>query len=150
MENDYSEIRRQLIKYRNVQSLMQYINEETLMAKHKQLNGTKALGVDKVSKDMYDIKAKENIKKLYNDMKEFRYKPYPSRRVYIPKSNGDKRPLGIPSYQDKIVEGVMADILNEIYEPIFLECSYGFRPNRDCHQAIKALDKIIMKKKICL
>lgn len=148
MENDYSGIRKQLIKYKNVQSLMQYINEDTLMAKHKSLNGNKALGVDKISKDMFDINAKENIKSLVDDMKKFRYKPYPSRRVYIPKSNGDKRPLGIPSYQDKIVEGVMADILNEIYEPIFLNCSYGFRPNRDCHMAINALDKIIMKKNI--
>lgn len=146
MENDYSEIRNQLIKYRNVQSLMQYINEDTLMAKHKSLNGNKALGVDKISKDMFDRNAEENIKSLIEDMKKFRYKPYPSRRVYIPKSNGDKRPLGIPSYKDKIVEGVIADILNVIYEPIFLECSYGFRPNRDCHMAINALDKIIMKK----
>ena len=147
MENDYSEIRRQLIKYRNVQSLMQYINEDTLMAKHKALNGNKAVGVDKVTKSIFDTNAEENIRKLYDDMKKFRYKPYPSRRVYIPKPNGNKRPLGIPSYQDKIVEGVMADILNQIYEPIFLDCSYGFRPNRDCHQAINALDKIIMKKK---
>lgn len=146
MENDYSEIRNQLIKYRNVQSLMQYINEDTLMAKHKSLNGNKALGVDKISKDMFDRNAEENIKSLIEDMKKFRYKPYPSRRVYIPKSNGDKRPLGIPSYKDKIVEGVIADILNVIYEPIFLECSYGFRPNRECHMAINALDKIIMKK----
>lgn len=146
MENDYSEIRKQLIKFRNVQSIMQYINEDTLMTKHKSLNGNKALGVDKVSKDMFDINAEENIKRLVDDMKKFRYKPYPSRRVYIPKLNGDKRPLGIPSYQDKIVEGVMSDILNEIYEPIFLNCSYGFRINRDCHMAINALDKIIMKK----
>lgn len=148
MEKEYSEIRKQLIKYRNVLSLMQYINEDTLMAKHKSLNGNKALGVDKVSKDMFNENAEENIKKLIADMKKFRYKPYPSRRVYIPKANGDKRPLGIPSYQDKIVEGVMADILNIIYEPIFLECSYGFRPNRDCHMAINQLDKIIMKKNI--
>ena len=140
MENDYSEIRRQLIKYRNVQSLMQYINEDTLMAKHKALNGNKAVGVDKVTKGIFDMNAEENIRKLYDDMKKFRYKSYPSRRVYIPKANGDKRPLGIPSYQDKIVEGVMADILNEIYEPIFLECSYGFRPNRDCHQVHLLLD----------
>ena len=148
MENDYSEIRKQLIKYRNVQSLMQYINEDTLMAKHKTLNGNKALGVDKVSKEIFDRNAEENIKNLIEDMKRFRYKPYPSRRVYIPKANGEKRGLGIPSYQDKIVEGVMANILKIIYEPIFLDCSYGFRPNRDCHQAINELDKIIMKRKI--
>jgi len=148
VEKEFSEIRRQIMKYHNVQSLMQYINKDTLMAKHKSLNGNKALGVDKISKDMYDIKAEENIEKLLTTMKSFSYRPNPSRRVYIPKSNGDKRPLGIPSYQDKIVEGVMADILNEIYEPIFLDCSYGFRPNRDCHQAIMKLDKVIMKEKI--
>lgn len=145
MENQYSEIRRQLIKYKNVQSLMQYVNVDTLEKKHKELSGNKASGIDKVTKQDYDNNLKENIFDLVNRMKSFTYKPKATRRVYIPKDNGSKRPLGIPSYEDKIVQGVFADILNEIYEPIFLDCSFGFRQNRDCHQAIKRLDQVIMR-----
>ena len=147
MEKYYSEIRRQLTKYKNVQSLMRYVNEEALENKHKEINGNKATGIDKVTKREYEKNLKENITKLVKDMKSFSYRPKATRRVYIPKDNGDKRPLGIPSYEDKIVQGVFADILNEIYEPIFLDCSYGFRPNRDCHKAIKRLDQVIMKDK---
>ena len=147
MEKDYSEIRRQLQKYGNVQSLMQYVNETTLIDKHRQLDGNKATGVDKVTKRNYEQHLEENIQNLLKDMKQFSYKPKANRRTYIPKSNGKLRPLGIPSYEDKIVQGVFADILTEVYEPIFLDCSYGFRPNRDCHKAIKKLDEVIMKKK---
>ncbi len=147
MKNEYLEIRRQLMKYKNVQSLMRYINKESLMRKHQKLNGDKASGIDKVTKDEYEINIDKKIDDLIKRMKSFSYKPLPSRRVEIPKENGGKRPLGIPSYEDKIVQGVMADILNEIYEPIFLDCSYGFRPNRDCHQAIKKLDETIMRNK---
>lgn len=147
MEKYYSEIRRQLTKYKNVQSLMRYVNEDTLENKHKEIKGNKATGIDKVTKREYEKNLKENITKLVKDMKSFSYRPKATRRVYIPKDNGDKRPLGIPSYEDKIVQGVFADILNEIYEPIFLDCSYGFRPNRDCHKAIKRLDQVIMKDK---
>lgn len=145
MEIDYSEIRRQLGKYHNVQSLMRYINEETLLEKHNKLKGDKATGIDKVTKKMYEINKEENIKELAENLKKFSYKPKAARRTYIPKLNGKLRPLGIPSYEDKIVQAIFADILNAIYEPIFLECSYGFRPNRDCHMAIKQLDKTIMK-----
>ena len=125
MEKYYSEIRRQLTKYKNVQSLMRYVNEEALENKHKEINGNKATGIDKVTKREYEKNLKENITKLVKDMKSFSYRPKATRRVYIPKDNGDKRPLGIPSYEDKIVQGVFADILNEIYEPIFLDCSYN-------------------------
>lgn len=145
MENQYSEIRRQLIKYKNVQSLMQYVNVDTLEKKHKELSGNKASGIDKVTRQEYDNNLKENIFDLVKRMKSFTYRPKATRRVYIPKDNGGKRPLGIPSYEDKIVQGVFADILNEIYEPIFLDCSFGFRQNRDCHQAIKRLDQVIMR-----
>lgn len=147
MAIDYSEIRRQLGKYRNVQGLMQYINEETLKAKHKELSGNKATGIDKVTKKEYEENLDNNIVNLVRNMKKFSYRPNAVRRVYIPKANGGKRPLGIPSYEDKLVQGVMADILTVIYEPIFLDCSYGFRPNRDCHQAIKKLDEVIMRGK---
>ena len=147
MEKDYSEIRRQLMKYDNVQSLMRYINVETLNAKHLELNGDKATGIDGVTKDLYECNLNENLENLIAKMKTMSYRPKSVRRVYIPKANGKLRPLGIPSYEDKIVQGVMADILTTIYEPIFLDCSYGFRPNRDCHMAIKELDKIIMQGK---
>lgn len=147
MENDYSEIRKQLIKYKNVQSIMPYINKTSLRNKNLQLNGNKATGVDRVTKEEYETNLEDNLDVLLDKMKKLQYRPQPSKRVYIPKANGKKRPLGIPSYEDKLVQGIMSDILNVIYEPIFLDCSCGFRPNRDCHMAIDKLDKMIMKEK---
>lgn len=137
MKNDYSEITRQLGKYKNVQGLMRYINVESLKEQHEKQLEYKAVGIDKVTKTEYEKNLTENLTVLIDRMKSFSYRPQPVKRVYIPKANGKLRPLGIPSYEDKLVQGVMAEILNEIYEPIFLDCSYGFRPGRDCHQAIK-------------
>mgnify|MGYP004647139251 FL=1 len=147
MESDYLGIRKQLTKYKKVQNLTHHINKESLIQKHKELNGNKTTGVDKVTKVQYNASLETNIDNLLARMKKMQYKPIPSKRVYIEKANGKLRPLGIPSYEDKIVQGVIADILNIIYEPKFLDCSYGFRPNRDCHMAIKRIDEIIMKGK---
>ena len=77
------------------------------------------------------------------------YKPKPSKRVYIPKPGSNKkRPLGIPSLEDKIVQYVMAIILNQIFEPMFIDESYGFRPKRNCHQAVTHLRNMIVTRKV--
>ena len=94
MEKDYSEIRRQLINYKNVQGLMRYINEDTLKGKHRELNGNKATGIDRITKQVYESNLNENIADLMKRMKKFSYKPKAVRRVYIPKANGGTRPLG--------------------------------------------------------
>ena len=130
-------------------SLAHLINEETIKESHKEMSRKKAAGVDEVTKEEYELNLESNVKDLINRMKKQAYKPQPVRRVYIPKPGTDKkRPLGIPAYEDKLVQATMARILNAIYEQDFLECSFGFRPNRGCHDALKVLDKILNKKEI--
>ncbi|MBQ9659596.1 MAG: group II intron reverse transcriptase/maturase [Clostridia bacterium] len=149
MANDFSKIAIQLQKHKTVQGIMKYVNQEALIEQHKKQEKNKATGIDNVSKIDYEENLKENTAELINRMKSMSYKPQDVKRVYIPKTGSNElRPLGIPAYEDRLVQGAMADVLNEIYEHIFLDCSFGFRPGRDCHQAIKKLDEIIMKKNI--
>jgi len=122
-------------------SLYHLINEELLKECHKELDGNKAVGVDCVRKDEYAENLDSNIKDLATRLKNKAYKPAPSLRVYIPKGNGKMRPLGISTYEDKIVQLALKKLLEAIYEPKFLNCMYGFRPNRNCHKAIKYMDK---------
>ena len=80
-------------------------------------------------------------------MKNFAYRPLPVKRVNIPKAGSQKlQPLGVPAYEDRLVQGVMEN-MNAIYEPKFKNFSYGFGPKRSCHNAIKALDTVIMTQK---
>lgn len=145
MESGFRKIELQYKKYGNVQGLMQYINKDTLLKQHRKQLGNKATGIDKITKYDYQRNINDNIDKLLTNMKTMSYKPKAVRRTYIPKvGSNELRPLGIPAYEDKIVQGAMAEILRNIYENIFLDCSYGFRPNRDCHKALKELDRIIM------
>ena len=130
-------------------SLVHLIDEEMLEQCHKELNGKKAVGVDEVTKAEYEENLDENIKALLGKMKNQQYRPLPVRRVYIPKAGTDKmRPLGIPSYEDKIVQLALNKILSAIYEADFLDCSFGFRPHRGCHDALKILDVYLSKRNI--
>jgi group II intron reverse transcriptase/maturase len=146
MEIPYLKIADYVEQGKRIQNLMSLVNTESLIRKHKKQIAKKASGVDGVTKSTYNAGLNENIESLVTRMKSFSYKPLPVRRTHIPKIGSDQlRPLGIPAYEDKLVQGVMADILTAVYEPKFKEFSYGFRPNRDCHKAIFALDSIIMR-----
>ena len=149
MSNDYTKIAKQLSTYGTVQGLMKYVNYDSILEQHKRQIKGKATGIDEIDKSEYEENLKENIEELIQEMKMFKYRPEPVKRVYIPKTGSNKlRPLGIPAYRDKLVQGVFAKILNAIYENIFLDCSYGFRPKRSCHDAIKELDKTIREKRV--
>ena len=100
----------------------------------------KATGVDNVTKDEYGQNLDANLADLLCRMKRQAYKPQPARRTYIPKPGSrEQRPLGIPAYEDKLVQKAMVPVLNAIYEADFLNCSFGFRPGRGCHDALKVL-----------
>lgn len=120
-------------------SLYHLINNELLMQCHKEVDGNKAVGIDEITKREYSENLEGNIENLVDRLKRKSYKPMPSLRVYIPKSNGKMRPLGIACYEDKIVQLALKKILEAIYEPKFLNCMHGFRANRRCHTAVKEL-----------
>ena len=144
MENERKDIKYYAQRNIKVENLIHFVNKETLKEQHRKQQRNKASGIDKITKEEYDKNLESNIENLINRMKKFSYKPLPVRRTYIEKTNGKLRPLGIPAYEDKLVQGAMANILNEIYECKFLDCSYGFRPNRSCHQAIREINQRIM------
>ena len=130
-------------------SLAHLINVETLTQCHHELPRGKATGVIGMTKESYGANLEENLERLVEDMKNKQYRPVPARRVYIPKDDkGSTRPLGIPEHEDKIVQRCIAKILNAIYEQDFLDSSFGFRPDRNCHDALKILNVYIEKRNI--
>ena len=119
-------------------NLLTQINTTSLREAFKALDGNKALGIDHISKKQYGEKLEDNLTDLVSRIHLGTYKPQPKREVLIPKPNGDKRPLAIGCFEDKLVEWVVAKILENIYEPTFIRNSFGFRPSKSAHQAIQA------------
>lgn len=117
--------------------LMSHFNFENLVSCFNELDGTKAVGIDGQTKQDYAENLDVNIRNLIDKMKCFKYRPQPIREVLIPKGNGKYRPLGISNIEEKIIQLMFSKILEAIYEPLFCECSYGFRRNRSAHSAIR-------------
>lgn len=148
METKRQDIRTLSKRYPKLETLMNRVDKESLLRQHRLQKRNKASGIDKVTKEEYEENLEESIDNLINRLKSFQYRPQPVKRVEIDKGNGKKRPLGIPVYEDRLVQGAMAEILKEVYEPRFLDCSYGFRPKRKAHDAIQVIDDTIMHKKV--
>lgn len=130
-------------------SLYHLLNKESLIQCHNELSCNKAAGIDEVTKSEYSLHLEDNINELVEKLKRNSYKPQAVRRVYIPKGDGkEKRPLGVSAYEDKIVQSGLNKILQAIYESRFSDNSFGFRPERSCHQALIKLNRIIEHEKI--
>lgn len=128
--------------------IMHHFNDESLKECFSRLKKNKAVGTDKVTKEDYAMNLDDNIQKLINQMKNMAYKPRSVKQIMIPKTGGTMRSLGISNFEDKIVQKMTQRILESIYEPLFKDSSYGFRPNRSCHGAIKDLSDYLYKNEI--
>jgi group II intron reverse transcriptase/maturase len=95
-----------------------------------------AAGIDKVSSALFEENILENVPALTRQLKDGTFRPLPLRRVHIPKGDGKTRPLGIPAVRDRVAQEVLRQLLSPLFERIFHDDSYGFRPARNCHQAV--------------
>jgi group II intron reverse transcriptase/maturase len=129
-------------------ALLHHINPELLEAEFFALKQNAAAGVDRMTWRDYEQNLKANLEDLHARVHRGAYRPQPSRRVYIPKADGQRRPLAIAAIEDKIVQRAAATVLNAIYEEDFLGFSYGFRPGRSAHHATDALVVAIEGRKV--
>lgn len=120
-------------------SLAHHIDEDFLRRACELTRKDGAPGVDGVTWAEYAVNLEDNLRSLLDRFKQGRYRAPPVRRVYIPKASGGKRPIGIPTLEDKILQRAVSMVLTAVYEQDFLDCSYGFRPKRSQHQMLSAV-----------
>jgi group II intron reverse transcriptase/maturase len=122
-------------------SLAHLLDELALYRAYSRQREDAAVGVDGCTKDEYAQGLGERLRSLHERLRTKRYRHQPIRRVHIPKGPGKTRPLGISAFEDKIVQEALREVLEAVYEQDFLDCSYGFRPRRSAHDAIRALHR---------
>ena len=126
-------------------ALAHHLTVEYLKETFSQMNRHGAAGIDRVSMTEYDLNLDANLADLVGRMKRRAYDAPPVRRVYIPKAGSDKlRPLGIPAVEDRLLQAAVARLLSAIYEPIFRDSSFGFRPDRSAHDALRRVREVVM------
>ena len=126
-------------------ALAHLMDEELLKEAFDRIRKDAAVGVDGVTKEQYGERVDDNIRALHTRMREGRYRHQPIRRVHIPKALGKTRPIGISTVEDKVVQNALTMVLGAIYEQDFLDCSYGFRPGRSAHDALRTLNAACMR-----
>lgn len=131
-------------------SLAHLVDEAALGRAYDRIRKDAAVGVDGITKEEYGQHLEENLRGLHERLKTMRYRHQPIRRMHIPKANGKTRPIGISSLEDKIVQGALREVLEAVYEQDFLECSYGFRPGRSAHDALRAVDRMVSREGIAV
>jgi len=124
-------------------SLAHLIDVAALRQAYDRQRKNAAVGVDGTTKEEYGQDLEARLEDLHGRLRSKRYRHQPIRRVRIPKGQGKMRPIGISAFEDKLVQDVLREVLEAIYEQDFLECSYGFRPGRGAHDAVRALDEIV-------
>jgi RNA-directed DNA polymerase len=130
-------------------SLYHLMNVELLRGCFRRLRKDAAAGIDKMTKDMYAENLEANLVDLVERLQCMAYIPQPVRRKFIPKPGSAKqRPLGIPCFEDKLVQAGLVQILDSVFEQDFIEDSYGFRPGRSCHDALRGLSETVETKPI--
>ena len=129
-------------------ALLHHVNDEALLRAFRRQRRAASAGVDGVTVEDYEQNLLANLRDLCERVHTGRYRPQPVRRTYIPKVDGGRRPLGIPALEDKILQSAVAEVLSAIYEVDFLGFSYGFRPGRNPHRALDALQTALMAKRI--
>ena len=117
-------------------NVVQYVDEELLRLAFRSLRKQAAPGVDGQSYEDYAVNLDQRLRDVYAQLKSGRYQAPVIRRVYVPKANGKRRPIGISTIEDRVVQKAVAWVLGAVFEQDFLECSHGFRPNRSPHTAL--------------